>query len=458
MTDSTKAGQLSSSEIERPLLDKNLAENEKTNDSDKPEPQAAKPHYRERQLGVWTLYYLTSGSWLDSIPTSLRAAHHRSEGLSAFQEEALGSRLDLAVAENPDVQSRFDKAIALRSRAWAILESLAELISICVESIGHASVLAQMLRTREDAKLFGFICIARPLISQVLYYGAEKPYYAVVTNYHWLRMGALYKLGTSIKLKKEVLSGGLDDFINSRTFSTSLPISFHYSLDYVEYAKDIEELGDACGDNPPRQLYRQKPIGYEDVEALFDAIPFLLFAWGNIHNHSSGLSLTSLVMVQQAASAYQAIIWRIVYSGRRIWDLFDNVVALYEVLEIKPAMKDGEIVYPDDEHTDSKGATIEFSTSGTVLVDNRPINDYKISTLRAATNVMYQDYQHLPLTVKENILLGCPNSKNLEKDVDEASKLGGTYEFIQKLPLKFDTNLEPEKNRVFQSRLEGERH
>ncbi|KAG8699794.1 hypothetical protein FRC08_005098 [Ceratobasidium sp. 394] len=398
------------------------------------------------------------------------------------------SRLDLTVAENPEIKSQMDKATSYHSRAWSILEALAELMSISIELAGQVSVLAQMLGTREDAKLFGLVCFARPLITQMVYSGVEAPYYAMVTNHHWLRMKALYKLGTSSKYKKEVLSGGLDSFINS------------------QYSKDMEELGDVSGDDPSTQLYRQKPFAYDDIRAVFDSIPLLLFAWGNIHNgRSDGLSLTSLVMIQQAANAFQNIIWRITYSGRRMWGLFDNAVALYEVLDLKPAMKDGDINYPDEEHAENKGAAIEFrgvnftypmtekpvlkdlsftiksgqlcvivgengcgksttinlltrlydSTSGTVFIDGRAIGEYKISSLRAATNVMYQDYRHLPLTVQENILLGCPDSKNPEQGVEEASKLGGSYDFVQKLPLKFSTNIEPEQT-GFSSRHSGE--
>ncbi|KAG9105005.1 hypothetical protein FRC06_002926 [Ceratobasidium sp. 370] len=451
MVDSEKTRQQHSSELGQPLLGESAAENEKIHEFNKVEP-AAKPHYRERSLGVWTLYYPVTTSWTDSIPTlgSFKKAYsfvasiptvwkfllesvslapllfalsfitsvvtsivpsihlqNNSKILSLAERTLIDynnhatvlkefihvftvylvsvvigwgvrrldghiypiieqrvslhfkkrilevrSRLDLAVAENPEIKSRMDKATSYNSRAWSIIEGLAELISISIEFVGQVSVLSRMLGTREDAKLFGLVCIA--------------PYYAMVTNHHWLRMNALYKLGTSSKFRKEVLSGGLDSFINS------------------QYSKDMEELGDVSGDDVDAQLYRQKLFGYKDIEGVFDAIPLM-------------------------ANAFQNIVWRITYSGRRTWGLFDNTVALYEVLDIKPAMKDGEITYPDEEHAENKGAAIEFRR------------------------------------VHENILLGCPGSKNPEQDVEDASKLGGSYDFVQKLPRKFSTNIEPEQ-------------
>ena len=48
--------------------------------------------------------------------------------------------------------------------------------------------------------------------------------------------------------------------------------------------------------------------------------------------------------------------------------------------------------------------------------------------------------------IGDNILLGRPDSEDAIRDVEEASKLGGAYKFIQKLPLKFNTNIEPHKS------------
>ncbi|KAG8748264.1 hypothetical protein FRC10_007654 [Ceratobasidium sp. 414] len=124
-------------------------------------------------------------------------------------------------------------------------------------------------------------------------------------------------------------------------------------------------------------------------------------------------------------------------------------------------IKSGQLCVIVGENGCGKSTTINLltrlydSTSGTVFIDERPIGEYKISSLRAATNVMYQDYQHLPLTVQENILLGRPGSKDPEQDVEEASKLGGSHSFILGLPKGFSTNIEPEQT-GFSSRNSGE--
>ncbi|CAE6495420.1 unnamed protein product, partial [Rhizoctonia solani] len=81
--------------------------------------------------------------------------------------------------------------------------------------------------------------------------------------------------------------------------------------------------------------------------------------------------------------------------------------------------------------------------SGDIYIDGRSIREYKVSTLRAAVNVMYQSYAYFPLTIKENLLMGNPSPVDAEKCLENATKLGGAYDFIQQLPLGFETNLEP---------------
>lgn len=48
------------------------------------------------------------------------------------------------------------------------------------------------------------------------------------------------------------------------------------------------------------------------------------------------------------------------YSGTSMASLFKNALALYEVLEFKPAMIDGDVVYPEEKYKERKGVSIEF--------------------------------------------------------------------------------------------------
>ncbi|KAG8723724.1 hypothetical protein FRC12_024444, partial [Ceratobasidium sp. 428] len=213
-------------------------------------------------------------------------------------------------------------------------------------------------------------------------------------------------------------------------------------------------------------------------------------AWGAIHGSGSS-SLSSLMLMQQATSSLQSTFSNILYKGNDLMMVVANIVSLSEALESKSGMSDGEVVYPEEKHINQKGMSIEFKsvgfsypgssreilknmsfriapgqlcvivgengcgksttislisrlydcTSGEIWIDDRPLHDFKMSSVRDATCVMYQHYSHYPLSIGENILLGRPDSKSPQEDMEEAAKKSGSYKFIQKLPNKFDTDL-----------------
>ncbi|KAG8752161.1 hypothetical protein FRC12_012106, partial [Ceratobasidium sp. 428] len=329
----------------------------------------------------------------------------------------------------------------------------------------------------EHAGLFALLIIARPLAVQLLRTSWAGSYYCMITDLRWLRMDALFDLGTDADYKKEVIADNLEGYINS------------------QYDKDLKDLGDTPTQDPYEQLSNRALFEYGDFDAFIDSLPLFVYAWSSLQSGNQG-NLSSLVLMQQAARSLQSTLWRVMYSGRNMSSLFRNTLALYDVLELKSAMVDGTVIYPEEKYKDLKGASIEFKSvnfqypmtdklvlkdmsfsiesgqlcvivgengcgksttinminrmydcaSGEVLIDGRPIGDYVMSSFRAATSIMYQDYHHLPLTIRENILLGRPDCENPNEAIEEAAKLGGAYDFVQKLPLKFDTNLKPNFN------------
>ncbi|KAG8763603.1 hypothetical protein FRC11_000862 [Ceratobasidium sp. 423] len=386
------------------------------------------------------------------------------------------SRFDLATSDSPDVRSKTARASGWFASAWSILEGLASLMAVGAEVSGQVSVLSRVIGSRQDAKLFALLCVARPLAGILFSRSRNHRYYAMVTDARWLRMDALFDLGTKTSYKKEVIADNLEGFINS------------------QYNKDRKSLGDTPEQEPYEQQSDRALITYSDFDTIFEALPLLAFAWNSLKTGGAS-DLSSLVLMQQATSSLQQTLLGIIYNGENIANLFKNVMSLYEVLELKPTMADGHISYPEEEFKNQKGMAIEFksvnfqypmtdkavlrdmsfsigpgqlcvivgengcgksttinlitrmydSTSGEVFVDGRPLKDFKLSSYRTTTSVMYQDYQHLPLTIHENIFLGQPDCENPKEAVEEAARLGGAFDFVQKLPLKFETNLEPQQ-------------
>lgn len=69
-------------------------------------------------------------------------------------------------------------------------------------------------------------------------------------------------------------------------------------------------------------------------------------------------------------------------------------------------IKPGDTVVIVGENGCGKSSTIKLLTrlyevtGGEILIDDLPVKDYKLKDLRAASAIMYQDYHHFDLTVR----------------------------------------------------------
>ncbi|CAE7198365.1 unnamed protein product [Rhizoctonia solani] len=393
-----------------------------------------------------------------------------------FMERILSAhcRLDISEAEEPVVKLQLERATRHSSDAWSILQNLAEVASIVSEVVGLVTTIRPLLASRGGTNFFTWACLVHPFASELHNIWSYKRFYTIVTNPYWLRMKALFKLGTSSEYKKEVLGGGLEEYIQA------------------EYAELKSKLGDTFIKDPEDQIEELQPLNWEDFDAVFESVPLLLYAWSVIRG-GDNFNVTNLVMMQQTISVMHSATWNIVAKGKNTTKLLKNLANLYGVLGAKPSFVDGQISYPSDGHSKERGMAIIFKkvdfiypstskpvirdmsfkvdpgqlcvivgengsgksttiglitrlydvSSGDIIIDGRSVRDYEVSTLRRAANIMYQDYHHLPLTIRDNILLGRPECDDPENEVEDAAKLGGAYDFVQKLPLKFETNIEP---------------
>ncbi|KAL1720536.1 P-loop containing nucleoside triphosphate hydrolase protein [Schizophyllum commune] len=82
-------------------------------------------------------------------------------------------------------------------------------------------------------------------------------------------------------------------------------------------------------------------------------------------------------------------------------------------------------------------------TSGTVSVDGERLSAYRQSTIRQATAVLSQGHCIFPMSMGENIGIGCVERVRDVDAVREAAEAGGASACISKLRHGFDTILEP---------------
>lgn len=83
-------------------------------------------------------------------------------------------------------------------------------------------------------------------------------------------------------------------------------------------------------------------------------------------------------------------------------------------------------------------------TSGKIFIDNRPLAEYDTLQLRTSIAFLTQNEEIYPISLRENILIGVPdmwNSSENQDLVDEAARLGGSFDLIQRLG--YNTILNP---------------
>lgn len=80
-------------------------------------------------------------------------------------------------------------------------------------------------------------------------------------------------------------------------------------------------------------------------------------------------------------------------------------------------------------------------TSGIVLLDGKDIRSYDVEKLYEIYGTIFQDFGRYALSVKENIAFGDISKGVIDEDIQSASISSGSSEFIEKLPLKYETPL-----------------
>jgi len=81
-------------------------------------------------------------------------------------------------------------------------------------------------------------------------------------------------------------------------------------------------------------------------------------------------------------------------------------------------------------------------SEGQILLNGIDIKELDLHGLRSAMSVLFQDYTHFPVTIGENIGMGDPDFAHDADRIEQAAKLGGALEFIQKRPDGFEEYLQ----------------
>ena len=249
----------------------------------------------------------------------------------------------------------------------------------------------------------------------------------------------------------------------------------------VEREKFTEENNKFLG---IKKRYYRSMAGFNTINRIFDGLMYLiLIASGGYFLMKREIGPEDLIVYVMFIQSLLATVRRIIEFTEQFQKGMTGIERFAEIMAIEPDIKDkedaleiknvrGEISFNHVDFSYGKGEVKvlnNFSVditpgeklaivgpsgagktticnliprfydvdSGSVTVDGIDVRDIKIKSLRENIGIVQQDVYLFSGTVKDNI--GYGKSTASDREIIEAAKLAGAYEFIKSLPHGFDT-------------------
>ena len=249
----------------------------------------------------------------------------------------------------------------------------------------------------------------------------------------------------------------------------------------VEREKFTEENNKFLG---IKKRYYRSMAGFNTINRIFDGLMYLiLIASGGYFLMKGEIGPEDLIVYVMFIQSLLATVRRIIEFTEQFQKGMTGIERFAEIMAIEPDIKDkedaleiknvrGEISFKNVDFSYGKGegkVLNNFSVditpgeklaivgpsgagktticnliprfydldAGSVTVDGIDVRDIKIKSLRENIGIVQQDVYLFSGTVKDNI--GYGKSTASDREIIEAAKLAGAYEFIKSLPHGFDT-------------------
>ena len=249
----------------------------------------------------------------------------------------------------------------------------------------------------------------------------------------------------------------------------------------VEREKFTEENNKFLG---IKKRYYRSMAGFNTINRIFDGLMYLiLITSGGYFLMKGEIGPEDLIVYVMFIQSLLATVRRIIEFTEQFQKGMTGIERFAEIMAIEPDIKDkedafeiknvrGEISFKHVDFSYGKGegkVLNNFSVditpgeklaivgpsgagktticnliprfydvdAGSVTVDGIDVRDIKIKSLRENIGIVQQDVYLFSGTVKDNI--GYGKSTASDREIIEAAKLAGAYEFIKNLPNGFDT-------------------
>ncbi|KAF8264169.1 P-loop containing nucleoside triphosphate hydrolase protein [Lactarius quietus] len=367
--------------------------------------------------------------------------------------------------------------------AWSAILVLVDTGSAFLRMFFEAAVLFRVLWEQGDGSLLVLVSFVSEAISIFAFRGnflgpMGKTWAAITRDRDYIRMEGLNRMVNDTKHRKELVAGGIDEFITA------------------EYCSLADRLGGRAKDFWAAHISTLKYPTFELTHLLripLQELPQIIFTLQVVQKPTSiPVSLASLHLLQQSINAFSARIDFILHNSGSISIRLSNVRKLYDIENIKNKVVDGTVPFPENAQSIGDGISLEFRnvsfrypgsekyalrgisfrvlpgqlcvivgsngsgkstilklasriydpTEGSILIDGHDIKTLKLADLRRAMAILFQDYTHFPLSIRDNIAMGNPRRAHDNAAIEEAVRLGGASELVAGLPDGLDTYLE----------------
>ncbi|KAK1232133.1 hypothetical protein PQX77_004734 [Marasmius sp. AFHP31] len=430
------------------------------------------------------------GKGKTSRPLNLLIKRHYSGYM--FQTMA---RLDLPTFEDSSIQRQLEEVFTPDSRnsvVWNVVSLAIRLSTTTLRVASQLSVLVAVLRNQRDGPLLAVLSFSQTLIT----WGTKTPYMPLVwaattKDEDYIKMEGLKRTIGTMSHRKEIVAGGLWKYMHSEFLRCLNKLGSNTSPFFTVYNTVVH------GDRFPVSRLLSAPL---------KELPQIVFTLRAVQYPSSiPLSLASLNLITQTTSSFAHLLTSLFDQTTSVADSLSSIRRLYDIMELPNRIADGSTPFPEDQQALRSGISVEFRNvsfrypeseayaihnlsfkiekgqlcvivgrngsgkstilkliarlydpeEGQILVDGHDIRTLRLEDLRRATAVLFQDYTHFPLSIRDNIGYGDPEHALDEDRIERAAQLGGADEFIRKLPDSYDTYLERPVQDLYSNLPEG---
>ncbi|KAA1475432.1 HlyB/MsbA family ABC transporter [Dentipellis sp. KUC8613] len=413
------------------------------------------------------------------ISTQLNGHIKRYYSIHIFHSMA---RLDVPTYEDPVIARQLDAIVPSdrTSIAWSSISTLFEIASTALRVFSQFVVLVGVLSEHRDGFVLALLSQCHHLVawSEHTILPMNGVWAATTRSRKFLKMEGLKRIISDPRHRQELVAGSMDKYLTE------------------QYRELVGKLGDKAGDfwsiYSTWSASRLSSLRDSLQEPLTE-LPQIVFTLRAVQYPASiPISLVSLNLIQQSSQTFVSTISQFSSQAQSLSEQMANLRKLYEAANIPNKIPDGRMPFPENSQTVHAGVSLEFRrvsfryagsreyalrdvsfriepgqlcvivgangsgkstilklvarlydvTEGEILVDNKNIQLLKLEDLRRAMAILFQDYTHFPLSVRDNIALGDPENAHDDERIRSAARLGGAEELISRLPEGFDTYLE----------------